>query len=111
MDNKVDDKQIKMTFSDIEMARLLFGEQNNHLDRIQKSLDLKIYARGNTVSIQGNEIESQLARNVLEQLYKLIKKRYPIFPNDVDYAIRTLRLLSLKISLWIQYILHQKRDP
>jgi phosphate starvation-inducible PhoH-like protein len=114
MGNKRDDKQIKMTFSDIELARQLFGEHNNHLDRIQNSLDLKIHARGNTISIQGDEIASQLARNVLEQLYKLLKEHYPIYPNDVDYAIRALSeddTIELKdIFMDSVYITSKKRS-
>jgi phosphate starvation-inducible PhoH-like protein len=90
MGNRNNRKQLKITFSDIELARQLFGEHNNHLDRVQNALDIKLHARGNTVSIEGDETSSKLARNVLEQLYGILKERYPVYPNDVDYAIHTL---------------------
>jgi len=90
MGNKYNRKQLKITFSDIELARQLFGEHNNHLDRVQNALDIKLHARGNTVSIEGDETSSKLARNVLEQLYGILKERYPVYPNDVDYAIHAL---------------------
>lgn len=90
MGNKYNRKQLKITFSDIELARQLFGEHNNHLDQIQNALDIKLHVRGNTVSIEGDEASSKLARNALEQLYGVLKERYPVFPNDVDYAIHVL---------------------
>jgi phosphate starvation-inducible PhoH-like protein len=90
MDTKSNGKQLKITFSDIELARQLFGEQNNHLDRVQNALNIKLHARGNTVSIEGDAASSNLARNVLEQLYGILKERHPVYPNDVDYAIRAL---------------------
>jgi phosphate starvation-inducible PhoH-like protein len=90
MGNKYSRRQLKITFSDIELARQLFGEHNNHLDRVQNALDIKLHARGNTVSIEGDETSSKLARNILEQLYGILKEHYPVYPNDVDYAIHAL---------------------
>ncbi|MBI5063898.1 MAG: PhoH family protein, partial [Desulfatitalea sp.] len=82
--------QSKITFSDVELARQLFGEHNNHLQRIAQTLGVEIQARGNTVHLQGDEIILRLAQNLLSQLYGLIKARYPIYPTDIDYAIRLL---------------------
>lgn len=114
MNNKPSGKQLKLTFSDIESARQLFGERNNHLDRLQNALDISLHARGNIVSIQGDEVSAKLARNVLEQLYGLIKERFPVYPNDVDYAIRTLSeddTIKLKdIFLDTVYITSKKRS-
>ncbi len=82
--------QSKITFSDVELARQLFGEHNNHLQRIAQSLGVEIQARGNTVHLQGDEIILRLAQNLLSQLYGLLKERYPIYATDIDYAIRLL---------------------
>jgi len=83
-------KQTCLTFQDIDLARQLFGERNNHLKRIADALDIKVNARGNTVYIEGDNIVVSLAKNILNQLYGLIKAKYPLYPNDVDYAVRTL---------------------
>ena len=88
MDNN--NQQTKITFSELEFARQLFGEHNSHLQHIARDLNLSIQARGNTVHLQGDRISVQLAQNLLTQLYGLIKERYPIYPNDIDYAIRML---------------------
>lgn len=84
------DYQAKITFSDVELSRQLFGEHNGHLQRIAQALNIQIQARGNTVHIQGDEISVQLAKNLLTQLYGLLKERYPIYETDIDYAIRML---------------------
>jgi phosphate starvation-inducible PhoH-like protein len=90
MDNEPDAKQLKITFSDIELARQLFGEHNANLKRISDALEVSIHARGSTLSLQGDEIAMSLAHNLVEQLYGLLKEGYPVYPNDVEYAIRLL---------------------
>jgi len=82
--------QAKITFVDVEISRLLFGEHNSHLKRIAETLGVQIQARGNAVQVQGEEIAVRLTQNLLTQLYALIKENYPIYPNDIDYAIRVL---------------------
>jgi phosphate starvation-inducible PhoH-like protein len=82
--------QTKITFSDIELARQLFGEHNCHLRHIGEHLSLQIQGRGNTAHLQGDAINVELAKKLLTQLYGLIKEKYPIYTNDIDYAIRLL---------------------
>jgi phosphate starvation-inducible PhoH-like protein len=85
-----DHHQAKITFTDIELARQLFGEHNCHLQQIAQSLSLDIKARGNSIHIKGDTIAAKLAQNLLTQLYGLLKNRFPIFSKDIDYAIRLL---------------------
>lgn len=80
----------ELTFADNNLTRQLFGEHNCHLKRISDALEIDIHARGNTVFIQGDDIEKSLVQNILNQLYGLIEKRYPIYPADIDHAIRIL---------------------
>ncbi len=84
------DKKTKVTFSDIELSRQLFGEHNDNLRKIAESVGVTIQARGNTVFIQGDSIATSLAQNVLRQLYGLLKSGYPVYPGDIDYAVRAL---------------------
>ena len=85
-----ENKQITVDFSDIDIARQLFGEHNSNLMRIAEATQITVNARGSRVFIQGDPIAAQLAQNVLEQLYGLIKEGYPIHANDIDYAVRVL---------------------
>lgn len=88
--NKDNHRTLKINFSDIGLALQLFGQHNGNLVKIAAALDLNINARGNTVFIQGDPVASKLAENILNQLYGLLKEKYPIHPNDVDYAINML---------------------
>jgi len=83
-------KQDSLEFDNIDLARQLFGERNTNLQKIAKSVDVTINARGNTVFIAGDEIAAQLAAKVLKQLYGLLKEGYPIHPNDIDFAVNVL---------------------
>jgi phosphate starvation-inducible PhoH-like protein len=85
-----DHHQTKITFTNLELSRQLFGEHDSHLLKISQALDVQIKARGNTVHIQGDTIAVRLAQNLLTQLYGLLKERYPLFSKDIDYAIRLL---------------------
>jgi phosphate starvation-inducible PhoH-like protein len=80
----------ELTFEDLNFARLLFGEHNSNLNRIADTMEINIHARGNTVYIDGDTISCDLAENLLNQLYELLQNNYPIYPNDIDYAIRAL---------------------
>lgn len=109
-----ENNQFKLTFSDIELARQLFGEFNSNLQKIADALDVSINARGNTVFIQGDSIASSLAKNILNQLYGLLENSYPIYPNDVDYAVRILseddRIKLKDIFLDTVYVTSKKRS-
>jgi phosphate starvation-inducible protein PhoH and related proteins len=111
MDN--DNHQTKVTFSDVELSRQLFGENNSHLQRISENLGVQIQARGNSVHVQGDEITVKLTQNLLTQLYGLLKERYPIYGTDIDYAIRVLsaddRALLKDIFLDTVYITAKKQ--
>jgi phosphate starvation-inducible protein PhoH and related proteins len=103
----------EVTFSDINLARELFGEQDSNLKRIAEAADVHIQARGNTVFIQGDTISTGLAENILNQLYGLIKDGFPVYPKDVEYATNILcRDNSVKLKeifLDAVYVTSKKR--
>ena len=90
MSKELENLQIKATYPDVELARQLFGEQNSNLKRIAAALGIQVHARGNSLHVQGDAIDARLAKIVLDQLYQLLKEGYPIYENDVEYAIRVL---------------------
>jgi phosphate starvation-inducible PhoH-like protein len=85
-----ENNQTRLTFSDVHLAKQLFGEYNTHLQLIADAVDVSIHARGNTVLITGDSISSNLAQNILKQLYGLLKESFPIYPTDVEHAVRIL---------------------
>jgi len=106
-------KKTKVTFSDLELSRQLFGEHNSNLRRIADTVGVSINARGNTVLIQGDNIPAALAQNILRQLYSLLKSKYPLYPNDIDFAVTALskdNTVNLKdIFLDTVYITSKKK--
>ncbi|HDL07756.1 MAG TPA: PhoH family protein, partial [Desulfobacteraceae bacterium] len=45
---------------------------------------------GTTLFIQGDDIGKTLVKNILNQLYGLLKDGYPVYANDIDYAVKLL---------------------
>jgi phosphate starvation-inducible PhoH-like protein len=84
---------------------MLCGEYNTHLQLLEKKIGLSVNVRGNTINLKGGDWEIELAEKVLLQLYELIKNEYPIYVNDVDYA---LRILSSDISADLKKIFLDK---
>ena len=113
MDVISENNKTRLIFSDINLASQLFGEYNSNLKRIAELTDVSIHARGNTIFIQGDSIAENLAKKILKQLYDLLKDGYPIYPNDVEYAVRILseddRIKLKDIFLDTVYITSKKR--
>ena len=89
----------KISFPDNELVRALCGEQNAHLNLIQKKIGVSINLRGNVLLLQGGDWEVELAEKVFSQLYELLESGYPLYINDVAHAIRILsgdRSVNLK---------------
>ena len=114
MDESLTDLPLKLSFPNNELARQLFGEHNIHLQRIAEALAVTINTRGESVFVSGDPIAAALAGNTLEQLYGLLKNGYPIYPNDIDYALRVLsaddRAKLEDIFLDTVYITAKKRS-
>jgi len=103
----------KVIFDDLQIANALFGAHSENLRRIAKRIGVKINAKGNALTIQGEELDVQLSKRVLNDLYILLKKGYPLYPTDIDYAIRMIsddRTVNLEeIFLDAVYISSKKR--
>ena len=80
----------KVSFPDHELMRTLCGEHNAHLRILEKKIGLDLHVRGNVVFLEGVDWEVELAEKILIQLYELIKADYPLYPNDVEFAVRIL---------------------
>ena len=103
----------KVIFDDLQTANALFGAHGENLKRIARAIRVRINAKANTLTIQGDDLGIQLSKRVLNDLYSLLKKGYPLYPTDVDYAIRMVsddRSVNLEdIFLDAVYISSRKR--
>ena len=103
----------KVIFDDLQMANALFGAHSENLRRIARTIGVKINAKGNVLSIQGEGLDVHLSIRILNDLYAILKKGYPLYPTDIDYAIRMIsddRNVKLEdIFLDTVYISSRKR--
>jgi phosphate starvation-inducible protein PhoH and related proteins len=77
-------------FPDNHLAGALYGDLNKNLLLVEKSSGVKINVRGNSINIIGREHEVELAADLLQQLYDLISKGYPIYSSDFAFGLRIL---------------------
>ncbi len=72
------------------MAVALYGDGEQTLRLLERSLGVEIHARGNEVRIKGPEGKPAKARRVLEELYQLLKSGQGVRAADVRHVIRML---------------------
>jgi phosphate starvation-inducible PhoH-like protein len=80
----------RVHFDDPGAVKLLFGENDGHLKIIERSVGVKIHARGNAVSVSGDPIKVQLTEKLLAELYDLVRRGHPLYSNDIVSAVRIL---------------------
>ncbi len=77
-----------VAFDDNRLLPALFGQHDRHLARIEQRLGVALSSRGNLVAIDGDAAARDMARSVLERLYRRLKDGLEVGPGDVDGAIR-----------------------
>ena len=91
MKNIVDDSPAgRVHFEDPSAVKLLYGEHDGNLKLIEKTVGVQIHARGNALSISGDPISVKLTEKLLTELYEILRKGHPLYPNDILSAIRIL---------------------
>jgi phosphate starvation-inducible PhoH-like protein len=84
------DTRERFVAEDQRLANLLFGQQNKHLKQIEQSLGVRIGSKGAELLIEGDHSQVILVHQLLRELYALLAEGYPLYPVDIDYAIRIL---------------------
>ena len=80
----------ELNFASNDTARLLYGDLNRNLHELEKNGQVTVKARGTQLTLSGEEHNLQVAAQTLEQLYRLIEKGYPVYPQDVAYGLHIL---------------------
>ena len=89
-------KQIVFDVDDNSIAIPLFGESDKNIKYIEKSLNLKINARGNILIIEGKQ--ATRAKNILSSLIEVIREKKIIDNDEVENAIRLSSLNDNEIK-------------
>src|SRR5437867_13203392 len=84
--NEVETQQLE--FSDPHLFRDLLGQHDQHVKILQQALQVRIRIRASGLEIEGDPLQGELASQIVQQLYGLLEKGYPVHASDGDYAIR-----------------------
>jgi len=79
-----------LEFADNSTAQVLFGDLNRNLHTIEQTACVDIHARGSVLRIQGKTHAVELAVSLLEQLYDLVDRGYPIYSRDIAFGLKIL---------------------
>ncbi len=77
-----------LAFDDNRLLTALFGEHDRNLARIEQSLGVSLFSRGNRIAISGSSDSREVARKVLTELYGRLQKGLDVADGDVIGAIR-----------------------
>ncbi|KMY67303.1 phosphate starvation protein PhoH [Desulfocarbo indianensis] len=80
----------RLSFDDPEALRSLLGSSDAHLKMVSQGTGAKARSRGGDIMLSGTPEETELAGQVLSQLYELIRQGFPVYEMDVEFAIRIL---------------------
>ena len=73
-----------------EHARNIFGELDEHVKSIERTLNVDIIPRGDSVHIQGTPLQAAKAKRLLAQLLILSERGNTITTQNVTYALSLL---------------------
>ena len=79
-----------LNFPDNTAAGALFGDLNKNLHIVEESSGVKIHVRGNNLNISGFSHDVEMAVELLNQLYDLIGKGYPVYSSDFAFGLKIL---------------------
>ncbi len=82
--------QQDLSFSDNNHACALYGDLNKNLQILEKSTGVTINARGTNLRITGLPHDVELISRLLNQLYELIGKGYPVYSSDFAFGLKIL---------------------
>ena len=79
---------ITMQFSDNAKLRLLLGDHDRHLARIEQLAGVRLSCRGNRMAVAGEADRVEVARTALAGLYGRLERGDDVAMADVDAAVR-----------------------
>lgn len=70
----------------------LAGSHNANLKQIESMLEVQLASRGDEITLlASDQYQFELAQMLLEQLGNLVRKGYPLYAPDIEYALNILR--------------------
>lgn len=89
MENLVEQKYI---VPDSVKPLMLYGHRDENLRLMEKYLDVRLIARGNTIKIIGTDEEIKIIKNIFEDLIHSFEKKKILSKDDVETAINIAKI-------------------
>ncbi|HKS89595.1 MAG TPA: PhoH family protein, partial [Stellaceae bacterium] len=92
----------QLEFDNNLLLPALYGERDQHLDRIERLLGVSLVPRGNRLSIAGPASATEVARLALSRLYERLKSGQEIDLAALEAALRLAQaeIEDKSLSLW-----------
>jgi phosphate starvation-inducible protein PhoH and related proteins len=92
----------QLEFDDNLLLPALYGERDQHLDRIERQLGVSLVPRGNRLAIAGPASATEIARLALSRLYDRLRGGNEIDTAAVEAALRLAQaeIDDKSLSLW-----------
>lgn len=87
----MDEHLIQLHVEDPNEAVMLLGISDQNMKLIEEALNISVVTRGDTISLSGDEKNRDSAKELLEQLLKVIRKGININQRDVSTAIEMVK--------------------
>lgn len=94
----IDYQTAKLTFSDNQLAQILFGAHSTHLVQIETELGISIVARGAELTVTGTASAVDMAERILIGLYDRLTQGAEVTNDEVAAALRMIRQPGGKLS-------------
>jgi phosphate starvation-inducible protein PhoH and related proteins len=97
-----EEAQSQLEFDDNLLLPALYGERDQHLDRVERQLGVSVVTRGNKLAISGPPSATEAAHLALSRLYDRLKRGHDIDLPAVEAAIRLAEaeIADRSLSLW-----------
>lgn len=82
-------KLISLKFSNLNLLKILFGSNEEHLAIIEQKLDISISVVGNEINISGEHNKVMISKIAIEHLYASLEKGQKI---DPDYVVSSVNV-------------------
>jgi phosphate starvation-inducible protein PhoH and related proteins len=92
----------QLEFDDNLLLPALYGERDQHLERVERQLGVSLVTRGNRLAISGPPSATEAAHLALSRLYDRLKRGQDIDLPVVEAAIRLAQaeIADRSLSLW-----------
>jgi len=96
------DARTQLEFDDNLLLASLYGERDQHLDRVERQLGVSLITRGNRLVITGPPAAIEVAHLALSRLYDRLKQGQDIDLPVVEAALRLAQaeIADRSLSLW-----------